>query len=100
MLLASRAKTPLQIEQHLRLAFEEAFRIGEKPLNAAIVEAVLSVHVDDLEPRLIRHGYSAKSLADQFNAKPSEIRQFLLGELDNARTHDLSEKMRAAGLPI
>jgi type II secretory pathway predicted ATPase ExeA len=29
-LLATRLRTPLQIEQHLRLAFEAAYQIGEK----------------------------------------------------------------------
>ena len=32
-LLARRLRTPLQIEQHLTLAFEEAFRIGEKAVT-------------------------------------------------------------------
>jgi type II secretory pathway predicted ATPase ExeA len=53
-LLASRLKTPLQIEQHLTLAFEEAFRVGERPVTRPVVEGVLSRHLDDLEPRLTR----------------------------------------------
>ena len=57
-LLAGRLKTPLQIEQHLAMAFEEAFRIGERTVSAAVIEGVLSRHLDDLEPRLTRHGYS------------------------------------------
>ncbi len=40
-LLATRLKTPLQIEQHLKLALEEAYRVGEKPVTAAIVESIL-----------------------------------------------------------
>jgi hypothetical protein len=32
-LLANRLKTPLQIEQYLALAFEEAFRISERPVS-------------------------------------------------------------------
>ena len=55
-LLADRLRTPLQIEQHLTLAFEEGFRIGEKPVTPEAVEAVLSRQLDDLEPKLTRHG--------------------------------------------
>jgi type II secretory pathway predicted ATPase ExeA len=39
-LLAARLRTPLQIEQHLTLAFEHGFRCGEKPVTAELLEAV------------------------------------------------------------
>lgn len=99
-LLAARLKTPLQIEQHLCLAFEEAFRIGEAPVTAPIVEFVLSRQFDDLEPRLVWHGYTLRSLIEQFGTGPAEMRSFLRGELDSQRTRELSEQMQAAGLPI
>ncbi len=73
-LLASRLRTPLQIEQHLVLAFEAAYQVGEKPVTVAIVESVLSKQVDDLEPTLTRHGYDRRGLAEQFNAKPAEVK--------------------------
>ena len=73
-LLADRLRTPLQIEQHLTLAFEEDFRIGEKPVTTDAIEAVLSGQLGDLEPKLTRHGYDVHNLAEQFNAKPAEIR--------------------------
>jgi hypothetical protein len=60
----------LQIEQHLSLAFEEAFRVGEKPVTVEVIEAVLSRQIDDLEPKLMRYGYDVRILASQFNAKP------------------------------
>lgn len=50
-LLAAKLRTPLQIEQHLPLAFEEAFRVGEKPVTVEVIEAVLSHQIDDLEPK-------------------------------------------------
>lgn len=99
-LLASRLKTPLQIEQHLTLAFEEAYRIGDRPVTVQVVESILSRQLDDLEPRLTRHGYSVRSLADQFSTKPAEIRQFLRGELGGARVQELTQQMQAAGLPL
>lgn len=63
-LIASRLKTPLQIEQHLTLAFEGAYQAGEKPVSATVVESVLSKQLDDLEPTLTRHGYSVKTLVE------------------------------------
>lgn len=99
-LLAARLRTPLQIEQHLTLAFEAAYLFGEKPVTTAIVESVLSKQIDDLEPTLTRHGYDVRSLAGQFNAKQSEIKSLFRGQLDPVRTRELQEQMLAAGLPI
>jgi hypothetical protein len=61
---------------------------------------VLSHQIDDLEPRLTRHGYSVRTLAEQFNAKPVEIKRLLRGELDAARARELTDEMLAAGLPL
>jgi hypothetical protein len=98
--LAAKLKTPLQIGQHLVRAFEAAFEIGAKPVDENVVEAVLSLRIDDLEPRLTRSGYDVRSLAEQFDAKPTEIRRLLLrGDLDPARSRELMDEMRAAGLP-
>lgn len=99
-LLSTRLRTPLQIEQHLSLAFEEAHRMGEKPVTAAVVESILSKQIDDMEPTLTRYGYNVKSLSEQFNAKPSEIRSLFQGQLDPTRTRELQEQMLAAGLPL
>jgi hypothetical protein len=80
-LLAARLRTPLQIGQHLTLAFEEVFRVGENPASIDIIEAVLSRQIDDLE-RLMRHGYDVRALVEQFHSKPAEIKMFLNGTLD------------------
>ena len=58
------------------------------------------IGADDLEPRLTRHGYSVRTLAEQFNAKPVEIKRLLRGELDAARARELTDEMLAAGLPL
>ena len=98
--LASKLRTPLQIEQHLTLAFEAAHRMGEKPVPLEVVESILSKQIDDLEPTLTRNGYNVKSLSEQFNAKPAEIRSLFRGQLDPSRTRELQEQMLAAGLPL
>lgn len=98
-LLAAKLKTPLQIGQHLVRAFEAAFEIGAKPVDADMIDAVLSRQLDELEPRLTRNGYDLRSLAEQFDAKPGEVRRLLRGELEGARAAELLDEMRAAGLP-
>jgi hypothetical protein len=82
------------------LAMESAYQVGEKPITKAIVESVLSKQIDDLEPMLTRHGYDVRSLAEQFNAKPAEIKALLKGQLDAARRKELAEQMLSAGLPM
>lgn len=99
-ILSERLRTPLQIQQHLMLAMEAAYQAGEKPVTGAIVESVLSKQIDELEPKLTRHGYDLRGLADQFHAKPAEIKLLFRGQLDPARTKELTDQMLMAGLPI
>lgn len=99
-LIAERLRTPLQVEMHLTLALEQGFRLGTKPVTAEIVEQVLSRAIDDLEPTLTRNGYDAGSLASQLNARPSDIRAFLAGTLDPEHTHELTEQLRQASVPL
>ena len=98
-MLAAELKTPLQIGQHLVRAFEAGFEIGAKPIDAGVVEAVLSSQLNDLESQLTRNGYDLRSLVEQFDAKPAEIRRLLRGDLDAGRSQELMGEMRAAGLP-
>ncbi len=88
-LLAQKLRTPLQIQQHLSLAFEEGYRLGEKPITRAMAESILSKQIDDLEPTLTRHGYNVKSLSEQFNAKQAEIRSLFRGQLEPSRAREL-----------
>ncbi|WP_292802847.1 hypothetical protein [Nostoc sp. NMS7] len=39
-------RTPLQIEQHLTLALEAAYRVAVKPVTEVIIESVLSKFLD------------------------------------------------------
>ena len=99
-LLATKLRTPLQIQLHLSLALEAGYQTGEKPVTAALVESVLSRQLDDLEPTLTRHGYRLKDMVEQFDAKASEIRALFNNQLDPTRTAELRDRILAAGLPI
>jgi type II secretory pathway predicted ATPase ExeA len=99
-LLATKLRTPLQVQRYLTLALEAAYQIGEKPISAEMVESVLSRQIDDLEPTLTRNGYRLKDLVEQFEAKPAEIKALFSNTLDPARAAELRDKMLRAGLPI
>lgn len=47
--------------------------------------SVVSRQIDDLEPTLMRHGYRIKDLAEQFDAKPVEIKALFRNALDVGR---------------
>lgn len=99
-LMADRLSTPLQFAEHLTRAFTEAFHLGTKPVTREIVGETLSLGFNDLDARLARIGYSAKTLAEQFDARPAEINKFMRGKLDSERTQELTDAMRKAGLPV
>jgi type II secretory pathway predicted ATPase ExeA len=83
-LLAARLRIPLQIEQYLTRVFETTFAAGEKVVTATLAETVLS-------PRITRYGYDVKSIAEEFHIKPADVRLFLQGQLDPARSRELTE---------
>ena len=99
-ILATKLRTPLQVQLHLTLALEAGHQTGEKPVTAALVETVLSRQLNDMEPTLNRHGYRRKDMVEQFDAKPVKIRALFNKKLEPARTAKLRDRMLAAGLPI
>ncbi|WP_175858036.1 AAA family ATPase [Burkholderia anthina] len=98
--LASKLRTPLQVQLHLSLALEAAYQAGEQPVTASVVESVLSRQIDDLEPTLTRRGYRTKDLVELFDAKATEIKAMFNNTLEPTRSTELREKMLRAGLPI
>jgi len=98
-LLAERLATPLQIERYLTLAFEQAHEIAEKPVSAGLVDSVLAPGLDDLEPRLARHGYNVGILARELDTRQAEVRAFLRGTLPPGRTEEIHKQLLAKGIP-
>jgi hypothetical protein len=99
-LLCERLTTPLQFELYLTRAFEEAFKVGQKPVDADTVADVLAPELDGLEARLMRNGYNVKLLTEMLAAKPKEVRSFLNGHLPPDRTQELHDQLLAAGVPL
>ena len=52
--LATKLRTPLQIQLHLTLALEAGYQAGERPVSAEVVESALPRQMDDLEPTRTR----------------------------------------------
>ena len=100
VLLSARLSTPLQFETYLTRAFEEGYSVGQKPVTVEVIESILAPDIDDLEPRLTRHGYNAKVLGEVLNAKPREIRALLRGQLPPGRAQELQHEMLAVGIPL
>jgi hypothetical protein len=64
------------------------------------VSCVLAKQIDDLEPTLTRHGYTAKVLTEMLGTKPGEIKALFKQTLEADRARELKEQMLAAGLPV
>jgi len=99
-LLAEWLITPLQIEHYLTLALEQAYRLGEKPVTAEIVEATMASDIDELEPTLIRHGYTPRALTELLNVRPAEVRALFHGQLPEDRANDLKQVLLKTGIPL
>ena len=98
--LSEKLSTPLQFEFYLTRALEEAHKVGQKPVEADIIDIVLAKDINGLEPRLTREGYNTKVLAELLNAKPREIKAFLRGQLPPGRTQELQTELLTVGIPL
>ena len=99
-LLASKLRTPPQVEWHLTQALEAGYQTGGAPVSADLVETLLSRQLDDPETLLTSHGYRLPDLVEQFDVKPAEIKALFSNQLDPTRSNELRDRMRAEGLPI
>lgn len=98
--LGKRLSTPLQIEQYLTLAMNEAYQVGQKSITAEFMKTVLAIGFDALEPNLIRHGYNVKSIAQLLNVRPAEVRSFLHNQLPPEKTQDMRDQILKIGIPL
>jgi type II secretory pathway predicted ATPase ExeA len=99
-LLAERLLTPLQIEHYLTRVLEQAYRLGEKPVTAALVQMTLAPDLHAVEPTLTRYGYNVNAVAELLNIRQAEVRAFLQGQLPPGRMEELHRQLLAAGIPL
>lgn len=100
VVLAEQLAMPLQVKYYLELSCEEAYKAGQEPIGADIIQTVLATGLNDLEPHLSRHGYNAKVLAELLNVRTAEVRSFLHGQLPTGRSQNLKDQMRKMGIPV
>jgi len=98
--LAEALATPLQVEQYLTLALEEAYRAGQQPVPPDLIASVLARGLNDVEPTLARDGYADRAVADLLHVRPAEVRAFLRGRLPAGRAQALHHELRAVGIPL
>jgi hypothetical protein len=69
----------LPFELYLTRAFEEGFRVAQKPIDVDTVNDILAPDLDGLEARLTRNGYNTKVLTEMLGAKPRRSGPFWAG---------------------
>lgn len=97
-LFAERLITPLQITHYLSLALVKGHTTGTKPVDRDIIESVLSPDLDTLEPRLARQGYGMAVLCEHLNARRSEVRAYLRGQLPAGKTDEFNKEIHKLGI--
>jgi hypothetical protein len=89
-----------QVEYYLTLALEHAYRFGEKPVSADVIEAMMAPDINALEPTLTRYGYNVKTLSELLNARTAEVRALLYGQLPEERAAELKQQILKIGIPL
>jgi hypothetical protein len=97
-LLVNSLVTPLQINHYLARAMEEAYLTSTKPINTEIIQFVLAPDLDGIEAKLARHGYNLQALCEIFNARPTEVRSYLLGQLNSNKLQEFNKEIYKLGV--
>ena len=97
-LLVSSLVTPLQINHYLTQALEKAYTGACKPVSIDIIQATLAPDINDLESKLARNGYGLSALCDALNARPSEIKTYLRGQLTSSKVQEFNQEVRKLGI--
>ncbi len=96
--LAERLITPLQITHYLTQALEKGYDSGSIPIDYEIIEMVLSPELYTIEPKLARHGYSIPVFCERLNARRSDVRSYLRGQLSPGKTDEFNKEIHKLGI--
>lgn len=97
-LLVSSLVTPLQINYYLIRAMEQAHLSCTKPITSEIIQSVLVPDLDGIEAKLARNGYNLQALCETLNGKPSEVKAYLLGQLNSNRLAEFNKEIYKLGI--
>jgi type II secretory pathway predicted ATPase ExeA len=90
--------TPLQINHYLALAMEHAYLACAKPITTEIIQSVLVPDLDGIEARLARNGYNLQALCEVLNARPSEVKAYLIGQLTSNKLAEFNKEINKLGV--
>ncbi len=97
-LLINSLVTPLQINHYLTIAMEQAYLSDTKPISPEIIQSVLVPDLDGIEARLARNGYNLQALCEILNSRPSEVKSYLLGQLNTNKNAEFSKEIYKLGI--
>ncbi len=97
-LLVNSLVTPLQINHYLTQAMEQAYLSGTKPITSEIIQSVLMPDLDGIEAKLARNGYNLQALCEVLNSRPSEVRAYLLGQLNTNKVVEFNKEIYKLGV--
>lgn len=97
-LLANSLVTPLQINHYLMQALEKAYMVGSKPITIDIIQTILAPDLNGLEAKLARNGYGLSSLCELLNAKSSEVKTYLRGQLASSKSQEFNQEIHKLGI--
>ena len=97
-LLVSSLVTPLQINHYLVRAMEQAYLSCTKPMTVEIIQSVLVPDLDGIEAKLARSGYNLQALCETLNARPTEVKAYLLGQLNTNKLPEFNKEIYKLGI--
>jgi hypothetical protein len=97
-LLISSLVTPLQINHYLVRAMEQAYLSCTKPMTVEIIQSVLVLDLDGIEAKLARSGYNLQALCETLTARPTEVKAYLLGQLNTNKLPEFNKEIYKLGI--
>lgn len=97
-LLVNSLVTPLQINYYLAQAMEQAYLAGIKPITTEIIQSILVFDLDGMEAKLARYGYNLQALCEVLNARPGEVKSYLLGQLNSNKLQEFNKEIYKLGV--
>ncbi len=97
-LLINSLVTPLQINHYLTQSLEQAYLSGTKPITSEVIQSVLVPDLDGIEAKLARNGYNLQALCEILNGKPSEVKAYLLGQLNTNKLGEFNKEIYKLGI--
>lgn len=97
-LLVNSLVTPLQINHYLTKALEQAYLSGTKPITPEVIESILVPDLNGIAAKLARNGYNLQALCEILNARPSEVKSYLLGKLDTSKLVEFNKEINKLGV--